>query len=170
MGASLRAGVAAAPLEAPPGVALMGYGARQGVSEGGGDPLSARALALESAEGAALLVLCDLCLLAPAQADGIRDALAARTGLPRARILVGCIHTHSAPDTGLGDLLAGRPEPAHVAPLREAAVRAGSEAWEGRRPARLGVGHARARVGRNRRREGGPLDEDVLVVRVDALE
>ena len=31
--------------------------------------------------------------------------IAAKTGVARERILVGCIHTHSGPDTGLGALL-----------------------------------------------------------------
>jgi hypothetical protein len=168
MGGPLRAGVAAVPFALPPGVAMMGYGARQGVATGAADPLGARALHLEGPGGAALLVLCDLCLMAPTQAGRVRGELATRTGLDPSRILVGCTHTHSGPETGLGALLAGAPEPDHVAGLLEAAVRAGLEAFAARAPARLGVGHARARVGRNRRRADGPLDEDVLVLRVDA--
>lgn len=170
MAAPLLAGVAVVGLETPPGLPMMGYGAREGVAAGRRDALTARALHLESAGGAALLVECDLCLMAPAQVARVRAALRVRTGLAERQILVGCIHTHSGPDTGLGALLSGGAEPPHVAPLLEAAVRAGERAFAARRPARLGVGHARARIGRNRRREDGPFDEDVLVVRVDTAE
>lgn len=177
MGAPLLAGVAAVPLDPPLGIPMMGYGARTGVAEAVRDPLSARALYLEGAPpagagaergaGAALLVVCDLCLLAPAQADRVRAAIRARTGLPEARIGVACIHTHSGPETGFAAVLGGVPEPDHVEGLLDAAVRAGVAAFEGRLPARLGVDHARGRVGCNRRREDGPLDEQVLVLRVD---
>ena len=97
----------------------------------------------------------------------MRAHLSERTGLASQQILVGCVHTHSGPDTGVFEHVAGKPEPAHATKIFEAVVRAGEDAVAASTPARLGVGHARARIGRNRRVEGGPLDEDVLVVRVD---
>jgi hypothetical protein len=149
-----------------PGTPLMGYGAREGTARGVHDPLHARALYLRSASDL-LVVECDLCLLAPAQALDVRERIAQRTDVPVERIAVGCIHTHSGPDTGLGALLAGRPAPPHVEPLLAAAAEAGARAVASAGPARLGLGRAQARIGRNRRRAEGPLDPDVLVVRVD---
>ena len=163
---TLRAGTCALALEPPLGVPMMGYGARVGVAEGVLDPLHARALYL-AADADVLLVECDLCLLAPPQADAVRARLAARTGVPVERILVGCIHTHAGPDTGLGALLAGREPDPHVAALLDAIVEAGARARAAAAPARLGVGRAQARIGRNRRREDGPVDPEALVVRVD---
>jgi hypothetical protein len=166
----LRAGVSAVRFELPLGAAMMGYGARQGGASACHDALHARALYLAEAgrEGAeALLVECEVCLLAPAQADWIRQRVHERTGIPPERVLVGCIHTHSGPDTGLLAFLAGSPLPAHVPGLLESAVQAAERAVAGAVPARLGVGHARAAIGRNRRAESGPVDPDVLVVRVD---
>ena len=162
----LLAGASAVALPAEVGTPMMGYGARLGVSEAQHDPLFARALHLRQVSGC-LIVELDLCLLAPSQARDVRTRLAASTGLPEDQILIGCIHTHSAPETGFGALLGGQEAPPFVAPLLDAAVRAGEQAVASARPARLGVGHAEARIGRNRRSQDGPIDPDVLVVRVD---
>jgi hypothetical protein len=153
-------------LEPPLGAPMMGYGARVGTATGAHDPLCVRALYL-AAERDVLLVECDLCLLAPPQADALRARLAAQSGVAEERILVGCIHTHAGPDTGFGALLAGREPPAYVPALLDAVVEAGAAAAARAEPARLGVGSANASIGRNRRREGGPLDREVLVLRVD---
>jgi hypothetical protein len=167
--AVLRAGAAAWRLAAPDGVAMMGYGARKGVALGTHDPLFARALYL-AADADLLLVECDLCLIAPVQADAVRRRLAAATGVSVERILLGCIHTHSGPDTGFGALLAGRTPAPWVETLFEGAIEAGAAAVARAEPARLGVGRTALAVGRNRRRADGPLDRGALVVRVDTAD
>ena len=50
--------------------------------------------------------------VAPEQALAVREVIAAATGVGVGRILVACTHTHSGPDTGLSELLAGKPVPA----------------------------------------------------------
>lgn len=165
----LIAGTSAVVLETPIGAEMMGYGARTGTATSLHDPLHARALYLAS-DSDLLLIECELCLLAPSQAEGIRERIAAKTGVARERILVGCIHTHSGPDTGLGALLLGSEPPDHVAPLLEAATLAGVQAHANAAAARLGVGCAEAQIGRNRRRADGPLDTEVLVIRVDRAD
>lgn len=167
MAAGLSAGVASHRFDPPLGADMMGYGARTGTAVSSHDPLSVRALYLHG--GSDLLLLeCDVCLFAPRQADALRARIAARTGVPAERVLVGSIHTHSGPDTGFAALLAGQPPPAHVEPILEAAVQAAARARETAAPARLGVTRAAARIGRNRRLPDGPLDPQVLVLRVDA--
>jgi hypothetical protein len=162
------AGAARVEITPEPGVALMGYGARQGVSTRVHDPISTRALALGAGSGPGILIAAaDLCLMAPEQARSIRGRIASETGVPLERILLSCTHTHSAPDTGLGELLRGRPEPPHVGPLFDGIVRAATQAHAARRPARLGWGRAEARIGRNRRVEHGPIDPEILLLRVD---
>jgi hypothetical protein len=146
---------------------MMGYGARDGVAQSQHDPLYARAVYLESGEARLLWIQCDLCLMSPTQAAGLRERVAERTGLAPGCVLVGCIHTHSGPETGLLEQLLGRPAPGHVRPLFDAIVEAGARAHASAAPARLGIGHATAAIGRNRRRAGGPLDRDVLIARVD---
>jgi hypothetical protein len=165
----LLAGTSAVRLPAEPGTPMMGYGARQGVAKGEHDPLFARALYLRG-PSEVLLVECDLCLVAPVQAGEVRERIAAATGVPRERILMGCIHTHSGPDTGLRALLTGGHPPEHVAGILDAAVRAGREAFARAAPARLGTGHTEVRIGRNRRLADGPLDPTVLIVRIDRAD
>ena len=162
----LQAGVGAVALPLPLGQPLMGYGARTGTAAALHDPLHARALYL-AGRSDCLIVSLEVCLIAPAQADFVRAQLELETGVPRERILVGCVHTHSGPETGLAALAAGKSEPAGVAALLEAAVRAGQAAVRGAGPARLSLARAEAHIGANRSRAGGPCDPGVLVLRVD---
>jgi hypothetical protein len=147
----------------------MGYGARVGGAQAVADRLHARALALDDGSDRNLIVVsADLCLMAPEQALEARERIAAATGVSVARILVACTHTHSGPDTGLGDLLAGKPLPAHVPAIFDGIVTAGVGAWERREPARIGWTRTEARIGRNRRIADAPIDPGVEVLRVDA--
>lgn len=163
----LYAGTHAVSLPLAPGGAMMGYGARRGGAEGVHDPLHARALYLRGHEGEALLVSTEVCLLAPSQCDGLRARIGERTGLDPGHILIGCIHTHSGPETGLLDHLGGKPESPEVTALLDAVVEAACGAVAGAAPARLGVGRSEARIGRNRRRADAAIDPAVHVVRVD---
>ena len=142
----LRAGTGVRRLEAPLGAPMMGYGARVGAAQGDATIRStSRALYLANASDL-LLVECDLCLVAPSQADALRARLAARTGVAAERILVGCIHTHSGPDTGFGALLAG----ARAAGLRRRALRRGGRGG-GARPSRRRSRRASASAAPRRR-------------------
>jgi hypothetical protein len=166
MVAELQAGVGVVTLPVELGQPLMGYGARTGAAAALHDPLHARALHL-AGRSDCLIVSLEVCLIAPAQADFIRAQLASKTGVPRERILVACIHTHSGPETGMAALAAGKAEPASVAALLDAAVRAGEAAVRSSGPARLSLARAEAHIGANRSRAGGPCDPSALVLRVD---
>jgi hypothetical protein len=163
---ALRAGVAAVPLDPPLGIPMLGYGARMEVARSVHDPLFARAIFLSGASDL-LLVEADLCLLAPPQADAIRSRIAARSGVPSERILLGCIHTHSGPEPGFAAWLGRTSPPPYTGGLfgriEEAALCAQSNAA----PARLGIGRSEARIGLNRRRADGPVDTTVRIVRID---
>jgi hypothetical protein len=148
---------------------MMGYGARAGTARAVHDPLFARALYLAGG-GECLLVELDVCLLAPVHAALVRARIVERTGVAAERVLVGSIHTHSGPETGFVAWLGGAEPPAASEALFDAAVVAADRARASAAPARLGVGRAEARIGRNRRIEGGPLDPEVLVVRVDRAD
>ncbi len=148
---------------------MMGYGARTGSAVGTRDPLYARALYL-SEQCECIWIELDVCLLAPSQAEAIRARLAERTGVPARRVLVACTHTHSGPETGLFAALARAPTPRSAARLLDAAVEAGARARAAAAPARLGVGRAEAHIGRNRRIADGPVDPEILVVRIDRAD
>jgi len=166
MGETPRVGVSRIELRPKLGSAMMGYGARQGTATDRHDPLFARALYAE-AGGRLLLVEIDVCLVAVAQADALRERIAERTGLQRSEVMVGCIHTHSGPETGLLPVLLGRGTPPEVEPLFDAVVEAGVCAFESAEPARLGVGSVPVCIGRNRRVESGSLDPHAVVARFD---
>jgi hypothetical protein len=168
--APARAGVGRVEHAPPLGVPMMGYGARDGAAAGRHDPLFVRALFLASRSGAALLVEIDVCLMAVDQAADLRERIASRTGLTPGQITIGCIHTHSGPDTGLMAVLLGRPTPKSVEPLFRDVVEAAARAVESAMPAKLGVGSAPVAIGRNRRVEGGPVDPEALVLRVDRVD
>lgn len=162
----LQAGAAKVALDPPLGIPMFGYGAREGVARAVRDRLHARALYLRG-RSEFLLVEVDLCLLSADQANALRARIAKRTEVSAERILLGCVHTHSGPEPGFVAWLGGAPEPSHAEPLwqrvEEAAVRACASAF----PARLGVGRGTLRIGRNRRRAGGPVDDTLWVIRVD---
>ncbi|HTO07749.1 MAG TPA: neutral/alkaline non-lysosomal ceramidase N-terminal domain-containing protein [Myxococcota bacterium] len=164
---TLWAGAAKVDITPPLGVPLMGYGARNGRATAVADRIHARALSLESHSGHPVLVVsAELCLMTSAQAGELRERIAARTGLPREAILVACTHTHSGPDTGVGERNAARPEPAHVAALFEGIVAAGEEAWRHREPATLAWSRSEAHIGRNRRVADGEVDTGLEALRV----
>ena len=165
----LMAGVACVPLAMPVGGPLMGYGLRSAGARGVHDPLFARALYL-AGDGECLLVALDVCLLAVAHAESVRERIAQRTGVAAESVLVGSIHTHSGPETGFVAWLGDAEVPDACEALLEAAVAAAEMVRASSAPARLGVGRAEARIGLNRRVADGPLDPEVLVLRVDRAD
>lgn len=166
---SLMAGVARVPIATPIGGPMMGYGLRAGFARAVHDPLFARAIHF-AGDGECLIVELDVCLLAVAHAESIRERITQRTGIAAERVLVGAIHTHSGPETGFAAWLGGVELPDTCESIFEAAIAAAEMARASSAPARLGVGRAAARIGRNRRVADGPLDADVLVLRVDRAD
>lgn len=164
----MKAGTSSTALPLEIGTQMMGYGARQEPARELHDPLHARGLYL-SAEADVLLVSLEVCLLAPSQAEWVATEIASQTGLDAEAVVVTCIHTHSGPDTGLAALLSDVEPPPQVEGILAAAVRAGVAAVQDARPARLGLGVGAARIGRNRRRQDGPVDERLRVLRIDDL-
>lgn len=166
MAGTPRVGVSRIELHPELGVPMMGYGARKGPAAGRHDPLFVRALYAE-ADGCLLVVEMDVCLIAVAQAALLRERIAERTGLAPSQVMIGCIHTHSGPETGLLPVLLGRGTPPEVEPLFDAVLEAVVAAFEAAEPARLGVGTVPVGIGRNRRVEGGALDPHAVVARFD---
>ncbi|MCP3984198.1 MAG: hypothetical protein GY723_07400 [bacterium] len=164
----MKAGTSSIPIPLEIGTEMMGYGARQEPAREFHDQLHARGLYLE-AETRVLLLSLEVCLLAPSQAEQVAAQIAEETGLDAEAVVVACIHTHSGPDTGLAALLGRAEPPPHVEGVLSAAVRAGVEAVRDARPAEFGVGLGTARIGRNRRRQDGPVDDQLRVLRVDDL-
>ena len=153
---TLRAGVARRDITQPLGTPSS-LGLFRTVTEVW-DPLSATAVVLESDGERIALVGLDLCGLLEASHRSIREAVAARTGLPADRVVLNVSHTHSAPyiSADLQELL--RPyglrlhDDDYAAALEAAVVEAVDEAADRTVPARVSVGHGTVeRVAGNRR-------------------
>lgn len=187
MTSTLLAGVAKADITPPVGIAHGGWGAQSHERAAGIDmPLTVTALALRSGEQTTAIVDIDTCWLWGDHAQHALDAVAQLTGLPHDAIRLSYTHTHSGPIHGregswiLGgaEMLSGYTDYVHhtiagtvwsaieaLQPAR-AAVRSGSSSISvNRRFARPEDGIVV--VGRN---WDGPLDPEVLVLRIDTEE
>jgi len=76
-------------------VYIAGYGSNR-KSEGVNDPLWARCLVLKNGGQSIAFVSCDLLGLSRLHIEKIRAGIGR---VPRERVLIGCTHTHSGPDT-----------------------------------------------------------------------
>jgi len=98
MSDKLSGAAGAIKINPPNGTSMAGYFTDR-KSEGVHDDLYASVLVLEKAGTRLLLVACDLCYLLEETALPIRQDIAARTGTPLDRVLLGCTHTHTGPMT-----------------------------------------------------------------------
>ncbi len=168
-----KAGAAAAKITPEEPVFLAGYALRNKPFTGVAAELWAKALALEDASGAkAVLVTTDLLGL-PAE---VAEAVAARIGLPRERILLSSSHTHTGPALSPRD---GRPENvAYTKALQDKLVKVALDALGSLAPATLSWGAGVSNIAMNRREftpkgvilgvnARGPVDRSVPLLRVD---
>ncbi len=163
----LWAGCARVDITPANSVEMMGYGLREGPSESVHDPVHARALCLDAGDGQrVLLVVGDLCLIHPSQAQRVRNELERRIGWNPSAIAIGCTHTHSAPDTGYADAIRGEADPPEISRLFDGLIQAGVDAVDALQPARMRWSRGETAIGRNRRFSGGPYDPEVLVLEV----
>ena len=163
----LQCGVAVRTFDPGPGVTMAGFAARDGVSRGSHDPLSARAMVFTEDERAVALVVADLIGLEVRQADGLRTEIGRRLGIAADAVVIAVTHTHSGPQI-LREGLGGGADERVVALVFEAIIDAAVTAWNHRFPAR--IGHATAlehTVAHNRRHPDGPIDPVVWTIRVD---
>ncbi len=139
------------------------------VSEGVMDPITATALALESATARAVMVSCDLVAIPDGLRDAVRDVV--RRLLPEldpTLVFLNATHTHAAPEVrvasdnqqfGGGNVPTMRvgveldvmPVTDYLAFASQRIAEAVVQAWTERAPGRIGFGLGQAVVGRNRR-------------------
>lgn len=185
MDPQLSAGTARTDITPPVGIAHANWGAQTHERAGGVDlPLWGTALALSDGETTVVIVDLDLLYLWPDDASRIRDAVAAMVDLPRSNIRLSYTHTHSGPTLNRETWADGAEM---IDPyLTELTHRVAGLAWEAirkLRPAHLATGRGTSRIAVNRRfaRPGdgavivgrnpdGPVDHEVLVVRIDAVD
>ncbi|UCF62181.1 MAG: neutral/alkaline non-lysosomal ceramidase N-terminal domain-containing protein [Anaerolineaceae bacterium] len=158
----------------PVGTPLEGYGARVGVSQGVHDPLYAQVLLLKSGEDQVALLSLDLLGVGLGFTHRVREAIEDAIGVPAEGILLAPSHIHSGPAGYIGEFpgfpFTKDPELQNIAvrQLEGAALWASQEL----QPASLGVGKGLVEgIGRNRNDpEHGPMDDELILLRVDDLD
>jgi neutral ceramidase len=155
----------------PAGVWLEGFFERQEPSRGVHDPLLSQVLLIRRGDQGVVLISLDLLGVRLDFTERVRAGIAEATGIPAHSILLACSHTHSGPTGFLNGLpVIHTPEDAELVKIVERKlIGASVEAMRSLQPSRLGVGHGQLKgVGANRNDpEGGPLDDEVIVLRVD---
>lgn len=181
-GAELRAGVAKVCITPPVGTWQGGYGARVQPSEGIHDDLYARALVLDDGAGTrAAVVGVDVVGLPHALVDAARQRAEAAAGIPAGNVALCTSHTHGGPATRTYADFRLQPDQDYLQVLEKHLAGAVAAAARNLRPAAIRLGRGQAGFNVNRRLrtpEGtvmrpnpeGPVDRDVLVLRVDALD
>lgn len=187
MASHLLAGVARSDITPPPGIGHAGWGAQTHQRAAGVDlPLWLTALAIGDGEQTVVVIDIDTMYLFEEEAAAVQRAVADLTRLPAGNIRLSYTHTHSGPLTGKAwsAWMQEGPEmiPSYDEGLQHAAAGAAWAAMNALEPVRVGANRGEARIGVNRRfqrpedgavvvgrNRAGPVDPEVLVVRLDTL-
>jgi neutral ceramidase len=174
--AKLMAGVGKADITPPVGTPLAGYGGRLGrPSTGVHDPTEARALVIDNGAEKIAFVSVDHLGFDHGMVERVRELAAKGTGIAPDHIFVMSSHTHSGGGAFLElfPILAGRYDAQIRDAYSERAARAVIAASQAMRAARIAIGAGEAR-GISRFRSSwppnGPIDPEVGVIRVDAVD
>jgi hypothetical protein len=165
---ALRAGFGEAPLPAPDGGPLAGYGGlRTRRADSVLDAPQARALVLERGDKRLALIAADLLIARPQLTEPLR-AHARERGVDA--VLLAATHTHSGPGGYLPGwwaerITGGKERPGAALEIAAAAGLALDRAIDDLAPARLGAARAKVDLAENRRFDDGP-DETELPLAV----
>lgn len=155
----LRAGAAVVDITPGVGLAMGGYGARQGVSTGVHDPLQVRTLVLHDGRSHVVLAVCDLVGVPAELVAAAREQIERDTGIPADNVAIGATHTHSGP------LLRDVDVPGYT-PVTAKKI-AGSVAMALRNlepvPLKIGAAHVTS-ISQNRRQPDWPIEETAKVL------
>jgi len=143
-------GVGRRTITPPLGTPLYGY-PNMRAAEAVHDDLHVTAAAVGHGTPSALLINLDLCSVPGPLAERMHGLLSERTGVPKDRIMLSAIHTHSGPClttiTGWGTADASYIEDTFI----PCTLAAAEDAVKNALPARMGIGTVHSDVGINRR-------------------
>lgn len=176
----IQAGTGRVVITPPVGIYLIGMQRAEG-SHAVHDDLNATALALSDGVTELVILSADILSFTPELVERVRQDASKLTGIPPQNMMFCATHCHSGPAP---EADADRPalEQAYTAGLPYLLSGAIRMAHENLTPSVLGFGRGKARIGMNRRhtRPDGvtviaanpdrPIDEDVEVLRVDAVD
>ena len=151
---------------------LAGFAARKGLSDGTHTPLGTHALVISDGEQKVCIISNDLMEMPPALAREIRTEISRKSGIDYERVLLHCIHTHSAPRLGGESALPGGSNASYKARTVETIVNNAVKAITDSaafRPFILETAKGQTFINTNRCESGGPADHDLYAARfVDA--
>lgn len=168
---ALEAGAAKVDITPPAGTPLNGYGDRMGrPALGVHDPLWARALYLDDGETRVFLVNTDLCMINRELRARVLEL--APPAAPRENIILTATHTHNGPGGMHRHLplraVAGDFMPEVLEATAQKIAQAMREAHAAKKRAAIGYATTDQDVlSSNRRVDGGPIDKQLGVIRVD---
>ena len=161
-------------------IRLTGYAVRKTESEGVEQRLWAKALAIGSdADGPALLITVDNCGVSALIIDEVADRLKKKAGVSRERLAICSSHTHCGPCArGFAPNIFAMPIPAeqqatidrYSQELTDKLEQVALAALADRKPARLGWNQGKAGFARNRRTQGGPVDQALPILCATSLD
>lgn len=184
----LQCGMAELDITPPLGSSIPGY-TNERKSSGILNPLYAKALVVDTGETALAIIAVDALYIPARETERIRDKLERVTGMSRVQVMVSATHSHTGAPVRQG--LDGSLHEEYLFYMSERAADAAILAYSNRQPAKIGWGcgtlngmsfnrrfwmkdgSLRTNPGRlnpNIDRPAGPIDPDVAVVRVDALD
>lgn len=147
---ALKAAVCETNITPPVGVWLAGFANRPSGCIGVHDELYARALVLDDGFSLAAIVSMDLVALDFDLVEAIRDGISRKVGIPAARLLLNCSHTHSGPGTRTFRTMGERDE-LYCNVMARKVVGAVQQAADMLEPVSLRWGRAPVQIGINRR-------------------
>jgi hypothetical protein len=179
----VKVGLAEVNITPPLGNQIPGYGPKERLSTGVRDELYVKAMAIESADTSLAFIVIDIISLELDSCERIRKRVQEATGIPAGNVMVACTHTHTG---------APRPEGEYALRyypiLEDKAADAAIIAYARREEASVGFGRGyEDTISFNRRfymkdgtvqtnpgvlnpnidRPEGPIDPEVLVMRID---
>ncbi|WP_164821693.1 neutral/alkaline non-lysosomal ceramidase N-terminal domain-containing protein [Paenibacillus koleovorans] len=184
----LRCGMAEVDITPPLGSSIPGY-FKDRRSSGVRDPLYAKALVVETEERTVAFIVTDTIDLARRDVERIRERVQQLTDIPDSHIMVSATHTHTGPPVKEG--FNSQIDESYMEWFAKKAADAAVLAHKGRVEARIGFGRGHeADIAFNRRyfmkdgtfrtnpgvnnpltdRAAGPIDPELLVVRIDAAD
>jgi len=184
----LKAGVAKIDITPDKPVMLSGYAARNKLSTGIHDPLSARAIVFERDGKRLMLITADIIGFGFGRgiSEDVRKEVIAECRLEPSDLFLAAVHTHSAPTITLDETKGHPNNVEYTKALQPRIVELAKAAVAALAPVEIGIGSGSVPVGVNRRetkinKEGkpyidlgrnpaGPTDPEVQVVKVMNLD
>ncbi len=142
---------------------LLGYIRRFGKSTGIHDPLLANLLLVDNGVEKVLLFSLDILFLNRDFSQQVKNAISEKLNMDKKNILIAAIHTHSAPGIHLfrDESIRNKEWEDKVF---QTLVKGAVEASQQSQAAYLGVRSGKSFIGKNRRKEGGPLDPNFPMI------